>query len=536
MGVLALVAVVLGIAAAVLPYHAFLTRPDPVVVAAGLAVAACGLILLREHATGPAGWLLYAAGLAWFLPILDVTDVRVLDTAIRCMALLHVSLLAHAVVVVAAPRATGRLERVTLAGAYAVALTAVLGGYPVGLPALGALLVACVLRTGRALPPAARSWRTAAGLALGLGLVVDAALRWRTGMPAEQIIVVAHPLELAATAALVAIAGTRPSPWRAIEVRLDGTDALTDVLAAQLGVEQVTVALSDGAGGWLRPSGARRSAPGDGAWQVLDGGGTVVAVVEGGAPGIVPRSVEDVVRLAAANARLRRSLMEHLEELEGSRRRLLAAADSERVALGAQLRAGAMTTVAGIERDLRHRPDLQHLVDRAALTRRMLETIARGIDPVASAGSLAGALEDLAATSAARVQIVECVEPESPEVATALWFCCAEAAANTAKHATMATLDVRIRREGDRIVAALVDDGPGGADAEGTGLVGVRDRVAALGGSMRIDSPPGSGTSMLIDLPSLLCGQPQSALRGSADPPADPRSYVRDSRSSGGSS
>ena len=75
-----------------------------------------------------------------------------------------------------------------------------------------------------------------------------------------------------------------------------------------------------------------------------------------------------------------------------------------------------------------------------------------------------------------------------------------------------------------------------GADAEGTGLVGVRDRVAALGGSMRIDSPPGSGTSMLIDLPSLLCGQPQSALRGSADPPADPRSYVRDSRSSGGSS
>jgi len=533
-GHLAMVALVVVAAAVALPYRAFLTFPDPVAVAAGLAVSACGLVLLREHETGPAGWLLYAAGIAWFVPSLDVTGVHAIDVAIRCTALLHVAFLTHAVVVVGARRSPGRLGRVTVVAAYAVALTALVGGYAVALPALGALLVACVLVTAGSLTGPSRSWRTAAGLVLGLGLVVDAVLRWRSGAAVEPWIALAHPLELAATAVLVAIAGTRPSVWRSIDVRLDGTDALTGLLADQLGVANVGLALSDGEGGWLQPSGERRQAPAPGSWPVLDQGRSA-AVIEGDLTGPPPASVDHVLRLAAANARLRRSFVRHVEELDVSRRRLLTAADGERAALGSQLRTGAIGSVASVERELRRRPALRDVVSRAAATRRELESIARGIDPVASAGSLAGALDALASTSPSTVLIAECAEPESREVATALWFCCAEAAANTAKHAPGAALTVRIRREGDSFAATYADDGPGGADRSGRGLTGVADRVEAIGGLLQLDSPPGGGTTLAIELPDD-CGEPQSDPRASGDPPVERTAHGHDDRAPGGTS
>ena len=77
----------------------------------------------------------------------------------------------------------------------------------------------------------------------------------------------------------------------------------------------------------------------------------------------------------------------------------------------------------------------------------------------------------------------------------------AEALTNTAKHAgaTAATVDASI--ESDRLVVRVRDDGRGGADERGAGLRGLADRVAAVGGVLSIDSPPGGGTNLSVELP-----------------------------------
>jgi signal transduction histidine kinase len=90
--------------------------------------------------------------------------------------------------------------------------------------------------------------------------------------------------------------------------------------------------------------------------------------------------------------------------------------------------------------------------------------------------------------------------PEPVEVAA--YYVVAEALANVAKHAgaSVAYVDVDVRD--DVLHLRVRDDGVGGADpARGSGLIGLDDRVAALGGTMRVDSPPGKGTSLIVTLP-----------------------------------
>ena len=89
-----------------------------------------------------------------------------------------------------------------------------------------------------------------------------------------------------------------------------------------------------------------------------------------------------------------------------------------------------------------------------------------------------------------------------PTIEATAYFVAAEALTNTAKHADASASTIRARQTDDRLVVEIADDGRGGADLDrGSGLRGLEDRVTALGGTLRISSPPGGGTVVAMDLP-----------------------------------
>jgi signal transduction histidine kinase len=84
----------------------------------------------------------------------------------------------------------------------------------------------------------------------------------------------------------------------------------------------------------------------------------------------------------------------------------------------------------------------------------------------------------------------------------AAYYVVAEALTNTAKHARASVVNVRVEADDANLHLCIRDDGIGGADSRnGSGLIGLTDRVEALGGQMNISSPPGSGTSLLVKIP-----------------------------------
>ena len=84
---------------------------------------------------------------------------------------------------------------------------------------------------------------------------------------------------------------------------------------------------------------------------------------------------------------------------------------------------------------------------------------------------------------------------------TALFYVCSEALANAIKHAHATTIQVDLHRAGECLVATIADDGCGGADPSGSGLQGLADRVAASAGRLRVESPPGAGTTVTATVP-----------------------------------
>jgi signal transduction histidine kinase len=134
---------------------------------------------------------------------------------------------------------------------------------------------------------------------------------------------------------------------------------------------------------------------------------------------------------------------------------------------------------------------------------RELRDLARGVPPpVLTDRGLGAAVASLAHASAIPVVVEENVpERPPPVVETAAYFVVAEAIANAAKHAEATQITVRIVREASRLVVEVADDGRGGADIGGAGLVGLRRRVEALDGTLAVTSSSGGGTVLRADLP-----------------------------------
>jgi signal transduction histidine kinase len=90
----------------------------------------------------------------------------------------------------------------------------------------------------------------------------------------------------------------------------------------------------------------------------------------------------------------------------------------------------------------------------------------------------------------------------TPPVEAAAYFLIAEALTNVARYAHATSARVEVRHAGDEVLVLIADDGVGGVDLDaGSGLRGLQDRLAAVGGTLSIDSPPGAGTRLHARIP-----------------------------------
>jgi signal transduction histidine kinase len=133
-----------------------------------------------------------------------------------------------------------------------------------------------------------------------------------------------------------------------------------------------------------------------------------------------------------------------------------------------------------------------------------LREISHGIHPaILTEGGLVPALKALARRSLVPVDIdVRCDERLDDRIEVAAYYTVSEALANAAKYADASRVEIALRVGGGALHLSISDDGTGGADLRrGSGLIGLRDRVEALGGTIDVASPPGSGTRILVEIP-----------------------------------
>jgi signal transduction histidine kinase len=136
-----------------------------------------------------------------------------------------------------------------------------------------------------------------------------------------------------------------------------------------------------------------------------------------------------------------------------------------------------------------------------------LREISHGLHPaILSQGGLQRALKGLARRAPVPVELDVRGDRRLPdEVEVAMYYAVSEAIANTAKHAQASVLHVNVAAEDPIALLFIRDDGLGGATlgkGHGSGLVGLRDRIEALGGRMELTSPSGSGTTLAIRIPA----------------------------------
>ena len=230
-----------------------------------------------------------------------------------------------------------------------------------------------------------------------------------------------------------------------------------------------------------------------------------------------------LVRLTAAAAsmalehsRLQAEVRAQLEQVRASRARIVEASDEARRRIerdlhdGAQQRLVTLSLALGMARSqvAGSDPELAALLDGATKEAREaiaeLRELARGIHPaVLTETGLAGAVQSLVERSSVvtTVTAVPGGRFPAPIEATAYFVVC-EALANVAKHAPAATAQIAIRQQAGQVIVEVSDDGPGGAQRDGgSGLRGLADRVASVGGTLHIDSTAGGGTRLRAELP-----------------------------------
>jgi signal transduction histidine kinase len=219
----------------------------------------------------------------------------------------------------------------------------------------------------------------------------------------------------------------------------------------------------------------------------------------------------ELVATAIANA-------ESQAEVAASRARIVAAADHARRRIERDLHDGAQQRLVSLELRLRGAratvpPEsrelsatLEHIEAGLSSALGELREIARGIHPAILAdGGLRPALRALARRSLVPVDLEVPATGRLPEqVEVSAYYVVAEALTNATKHARASAVSVELQVDGDALRVSVRDDGVGGADfTAGTGLTGLKDRVEAIGGRIFLDSPPGAGTHLRVELPLL---------------------------------
>jgi signal transduction histidine kinase len=242
--------------------------------------------------------------------------------------------------------------------------------------------------------------------------------------------------------------------------------------------------------------------------------GAIVATT--GEPNSFPPGTEERIAGFAELAADALANADAREQLAASRARIVEAADAERRRLERNLHDGAQQRLVSLALDLGQveanldagdtrtaRQLLATAREELGLALEELRELARGIHPaILSDRGLGPALEALVARVSLPVQLDAPCDRLPERVEAAAYYVVAEALTNAARHARASSVGVRLRCDDGRLRIEVSDDGIGGADARsGSGLRGLADRVEALGGRLRLDSPAGAGTTLTGEIP-----------------------------------
>jgi signal transduction histidine kinase len=480
--------------------------------ATGFALLGLGLLAWSRRPRFAIGWILAAAGTAWFL-----------GTLASWAVFLHRGPLAQLLVTYPArclwPTAT--IERLAVALAYGYAINVSLADSDIATIVFAVLLVAVTAtryRLGHGPQRRARASALAVAITFATVLITAATMRLAGGaggrglLIAYELVVILGAAGLTADllwgdwsrALLAALVVDLAEPASAANLR--------DRLARTFGDPSLTVGywVPDQAR-YVDEAGRSLSLPTDdgqrGIRQIDEDGRPLAILIHDPAILDDPALVADITaatRLAVTNARLQAEIRARVRQVEASRRRLVEAADEQRRQLERELHDGA-------ERRLNHvaellgdgDPQLAEITAGLDAARTEVRELARGIHPATlTDGGLRAALRELAERASVPVEISAPVQRWPPAIEAAAYFVCSEAFTNIAKYALASHAAIQITTDATRLQIEITDDGIGGADpARGSGLRGLADRVAALGGQLTIESPAGQGTRLAARLP-----------------------------------
>lgn len=227
-------------------------------------------------------------------------------------------------------------------------------------------------------------------------------------------------------------------------------------------------------------------------------------------------SVGAAASLALDNERLHAAVRAQLEEVRASRQRIIEAADDERRRVERNIHDGAQQRLMALSLALRRAQRkvaddvgaAEAIIAEAAAELSIavseLRELARGIHPpILTDDGLGPALQALVDRSSPPARLaIDPIGRLTPAVEVTAYYMATEALTNAARYANASEVSIDVHRDEEVLIVEIRDDGPGGADpSKGSGLRGLADRVAAVGGHLHVDSPPGGGTRLTATLP-----------------------------------
>jgi signal transduction histidine kinase len=500
--------------------------------AVGWTFIGCGLIAAWKRPESRVGWLMVATGFTWFLGNFSGVDVPAIAWLAAHAVYLHRGPLVHLLLSYPSGRTTSRVTQGAIAIGYAAAvITPVWRNEATTILLAGLLVVVSTYSYVRSVGWLRRARRIALIAAIGLCLVLGTTAAARLLLPPGDANVPSL-LVYEVTLCLIAgglLAGLLAAPWRGTPV----ADLVVEVGEARSGTirGELSEALGDPSleiGYWLPDLGSYFDAEGSALALPEPGSGRTMTVLEYQGqpvaallhdpavlddPGLV-QGVASAAQLAAANARLSADVQAQVEELAASRRRLLEAADEQRRLLERRLHDGAAARLRELAVILRRgersatsertRAQITRAEEQLSHTLEDLNRLANGLHPrVLAEHGLQEALADIARDVGVPIDLEVTVATQlPPPTVAAIYFICAEALTNSAKHAAASRVTAVITSGDGRVYVEVADDGIGGADAGlGSGLSGLADRVETLGGRMHVESVPGHGTRLAAEIP-----------------------------------
>ena len=474
----------------------------------GVAATGAGLFAFRlQRGTGA---LLMAAGLVWWL-----------GNLIPVALYLHRGLFLHAVSTYPGWRPRTPVEAGLLALGYLFACWPPLASTDLGTALFGfAVSAVGFARLQRGEGRSRRSRQVALRAALVLLVGSNGSVLIRISAGTSDVIepsLILYQAGFVAAAVILALGLRAPSSGSiadlVVEIGASGTSTVRDALSRLLDDPLLQVGILQADGCYLDTHGFPIDIP-DGlgprtaTWvgQRTPDDAVIVHDRTLRADNALLEAVTSVTRLSSANAELTAQARQQLAELTAARRRLLTSEDEERRRLSKSLHDRTepnllaveellVSIVASNDGDSSARSAAQNAREQLRLARRDLDTITRGLHPWESSSDLETALVAMAKQASFPVSVNVAALPEKQEVASVIYYVCSETVANTLKHASADHIEIKLIEKGGALTVTVTDDGKGGADpSKGTGLKGLADRVAGLGGELAIQSPEGAGT------------------------------------------